>query len=643
MISIKIKNIRSFREEVEFSPRGDFNVLIGPNGSGKSNLLDIVYITIRHFFLNSYGLAKERKNGSVVCTLTRYTEPFGKISNILSKYVGDNTPSEMKVRLQVTKADVDNLALINGHKDELISKMRGYSMNMTTPNEFLNENPVVLHENDEFEYAIQNLQLVPPADEAPKYFLHYLRVVEGLSFVATEIGISLTPLMLYISPFRGVELSSLEVILSSKSYRGERTTIAKSTSRSTSSLIQLASLFFSEKHRDLESRPEGYQRLWSQDADVRFVTDSLATIGYSWDVELVDSSKNTYIVKLRKDGRDFLLNEASSGEVELINFVLGLITLDLEGGIIIIDEPELHLHPQWLTVLRNFFQTFSNQKHNQLMVSTHSATFISSSTFPYISRVYKDARGYSKIHQVTVDNKQDNKDRLHFINATNNEKVFFSDFVIMVEGDTDEIVFRKILSDIKQQSNFRSLVEVMQVRGKTNYDKFNAFLSTLSIPSAFIGDVDNVNQIAEGRPDINEMLVTNKERLARLCIKNPGATDNEGLVDSLKEAITSGNTERLQSFYEYIVSFRTKLRTDLSEEEKEVLRQFIEGQQANNIFILPDGEIESYFPVGYKRKDLDKVLALTSGDAYRQWKATEGWQKLYDLLLKILRQNRIIT
>lgn len=64
--SITIKNVRSFKESITFSPNKAFNVLVGANGSGKSNLMDIVYVTLRHFFLYSYTWNSNRgAEGSV--------------------------------------------------------------------------------------------------------------------------------------------------------------------------------------------------------------------------------------------------------------------------------------------------------------------------------------------------------------------------------------------------------------------------------------------------------------------------------------------------------------------------------------------------------------------------------------------------
>ena len=639
---IRIKNVRSFKDETLFTPREDYNVLIGSNGSGKSNLMDVIYVTLRQYFLRSYQQTRNRKENGLNVQLNLITDPCGKIERVLPKYAGSSEPSDIKITLEVTKADVFNLKQVFAHIEQLKSLMGTHSYNYTFPKEFLDREYREIYEGQTFEYQILDYKLQQDGNEDATFYREYLNVIEGIYFAAKELNIELIPLMLYISPLRTANRDTIEVSLSSTGYHIERGEITKSSSRSTSSLIKLASLYFAEKHRDFEAAPEGYVRKWADDEDVRIVTEALAQIGYSWDIKMIDRNTNTYVVQLKKDGREFLLNEASSGEVELINFILGLITIDLQGGVIIIDEPELHLHPQWLSILRDFFMKFSQERGNQMMVVTHSPIFINSETYPYISRVFKGTDGTSKIHQVIVENQEGTKDLLHFINATYNEKVFFSDFVLMVEGDTDELVFKAILDDIKKETNFKPHVEVMQVHGKTNYDKFKGFLLTLQIPSAFIGDIDNINQMATGNAEIKAMLIPNAERINRLVIKNPGAKDYEGLLVELRNAIDTRNIEKLKSFYEYIISYRTKLRKELSLEQKNKLSEFIEQQHEKNIYILPDGEIEAYFPDGYKGKNLDKVLALIKGEAYEHWKSEDGYKKLYAIVTEILGGNGII-
>jgi len=640
--SITIKNVKSFREPVTFHPHKEFNVLIGSNGSGKSNLMEIVYITLRHFFIYTYRWGTERAEEGLRLRIDRDSNPFGVISHVLTKYSGDNSQSELILELEVTGFDIQNIRSIRQNLDPLRAECSNYYYLDGNLRSFLDTNHLDLNEGERFTYSIidNNVQVVN--EERQRYFLFYLRSIEGLSFLAQKQNVFLHPVILYISPFRGVSNVSLEQSLADSTSKSEQTEVMKSTSRSTSSLIKLATLYFAEKRRKFEFEAGDTNAKWATDKEVKFVSDSLAKLGYTWDMDLLDPNRNTYTIRLKKDGNIFLLNQASSGEVELINFILGMITLGLKGGIIIVDEPELHLHPKWIAFLRGFFMQYAFTEKNQLMVVTHSSTFINSSTYPYISRVYKNERGSSSLHQVVDVNNEETKERLHFINATNNEKVFFSDFVVMVEGDTDEIVFKQILEVIKKESGFKSNVEVMQVKGKTNYEKFNQFLKTLQIESCFIGDLDNVAQMATGNEKIKHMLMTNEKRVERLVIKNPGAKDNVQLTQLLEESIKTGDLEALKGFYDYMISFRQKLRLDLSSEERQVLDAFIISLYDQNIFLLKRGEIEAYFPNGYKGKDLDKVLALTQGADFEQWKKEDGYNALKSLLIDILHRNRIV-
>jgi putative ATP-dependent endonuclease of OLD family len=47
-----------------------------------------------------------------------------------------------------------------------------------------------------------------------------------------------------------------------------------------------------------------------------------------------------------------------------------------------------------------------------------------------------------------------------------------------------------------------------------------------------------------------------------------------------------------------------------------VLEQFIQGKKAENLFILSQGGLESYLPVGFAGKDLDKLIRFLSEDSF---------------------------
>ena len=111
--SITIKNVRSFRNPITYYPNKQFNVLVGANGSGKSNLMDIIYITLRHFFLHSYLWQESRGSDGIIKRMDWVQNPFGVVTQILAKYSGDTSASEITLVLEVTDVDIENTRL--GH------------------------------------------------------------------------------------------------------------------------------------------------------------------------------------------------------------------------------------------------------------------------------------------------------------------------------------------------------------------------------------------------------------------------------------------------------------------------------------------------------------------------------------------------
>lgn len=77
--------------------------------------------------------------------------------------------------------------------------------------------------------------------------------------------------------------------------------------------------------------------------------------------------------------QDFLLSQASSGELSLL-FTMSSIAGEIENGsLILIDEPELSLHPEWqLNLLSLLTDIFSNYKSCHFIIATHSPNIISS-------------------------------------------------------------------------------------------------------------------------------------------------------------------------------------------------------------------------------------------------------------------------
>ncbi len=80
---------------------------------------------------------------------------------------------------------------------------------------------------------------------------------------------------------------------------------------------------------------------------------------------------------LRKgDGTEVPVNDLSSGEIEVLTMVGWLTMNDYRGGIVLIDEPEMHMHEEWHCAIIRALKALLPE--TQIIVATHSAEILDS-------------------------------------------------------------------------------------------------------------------------------------------------------------------------------------------------------------------------------------------------------------------------
>ncbi|MCI0459534.1 MAG: AAA family ATPase [Gemmataceae bacterium] len=77
-----------------------------------------------------------------------------------------------------------------------------------------------------------------------------------------------------------------------------------------------------------------------------------------------------------RNGTRLSVDALSSGQLELFCFFGAFLRSKFQEGVVIIDEPELHLDPQWHTVMLRAIRTFLPRA--QLIVATHSPEVLDS-------------------------------------------------------------------------------------------------------------------------------------------------------------------------------------------------------------------------------------------------------------------------
>jgi len=100
--------------------------------------------------------------------------------------------------------------------------------------------------------------------------------------------------------------------------------------------------------------------------------------GFDLQIEFNKLDKKREVYFRNKYSDKIKLNELSTGEQELITRAFSLYIADLKEKIILIDEPETSLHPNWQNRILKVYEDFAIENNNQIIIATHSPHIIAS-------------------------------------------------------------------------------------------------------------------------------------------------------------------------------------------------------------------------------------------------------------------------
>ena len=116
------------------------------------------------------------------------------------------------------------------------------------------------------------------------------------------------------------------------------------------------------------------------------------------DVKLVGLSEDNDTRPIFKNslGKEFDITGLSSGEKQLFLRALSLKFLEVNNSVILIDEPEISLHPQWQRKIIDVYKSIG--EHNQLIIATHSPHIVGSVKSENLRVMTKDTDGIKIIN-----------------------------------------------------------------------------------------------------------------------------------------------------------------------------------------------------------------------------------------------------
>ena len=310
-------------------------------------------------------------------------------------------------------------------------------------------------------------------------------------------------------------------------------------------------------------------------------------------------SRGRYEVAERSDGfRHFfaiLLNLAAENSTD-----------QMKDCVILLDEPELHLHPSGAKFLRDELLKIAHD--NTVVYSTHSIFMVDRTC---LDRHYKVFKENETTNILKIDGSNPFKEELIYESLGTSVFDLISEHNLMVEGLTDKKLIEGF--NFKFRTVFKPLdINIMSVDGESHFDKYCRFFNKKSIHGYILTDSDTEGSSAKTRIlrdyspeyndkntfELNEVSSTGKQsciedliptEVLEKCIEDfagvtisldPAKTFKEQLAIYNRAATKKIDTNKLKMFIADFVCNDINLRPmtlDKTKEKYSQLHAFVES------------------------------------------------------------------
>ena len=354
------------------------------------------------------------------------------------------------------------------------------------------------------------------------------------------------------------------------------------------------------------------------------------------DINMLENRSEDYYRNIRlsvNDGIETPLEDKGSGlqsliMIELFKFYCKVFN---QSSLLILEEPELFLHPHAKRMLSDILKDFIGNNKNQIIITTHSEEFIHNIDIENISVIRKTSEGTKK-SRICKENYGDGKElqKLKIELQHKNAEMFFAEKVILVEGE-EQVLIPEIVKYIYGKNILNNNdISIIKVGGKSYFSIYKKVLNELGIKNYIVADYDIIDngldnllesnerqRIGEIRGKIKETLKSNNK-----IKKETASKDWENLVKTLNKMIVEQKYD--SNLADIWPTFRSRMYTkaklqDLDTETKEEVLNFILDMYKKNIFIMKDGELENY----YIRENFGEEFSNISGKGIMAYKIAE--------------------
>lgn len=518
IVSLQLSNILSFKyfddvknaEKVSFDD--DLNIIIGENGSGKSTALEVINFLFRRVLYKQYSLNQDLYDQRSRLDVTQRRQILLPVNN--SSYNGfrldpnwntEDHQQVIRVVIKLDEIDRKNLQYLQNKKDTLISWIDRYTTrggNTESTYSEIYTLDITLDRNGQ-NFSVQTQECLQ--DSGFDYLTDYNFYKEAIALYNSENPENsietLYESFTLISSYRNYHTFNISVSLRDnhpatliqqiRSADYQRSLNVNDNSEP--AIFALVRLRVAEKHFELTPQKMSDAECEAAANALPFmkeINQRLRIVNLMCKIKLLDLRTWQYsfeFVDLRRNKSITDINSLSAGQKAITHLIFEAYGRgDLKGGLVIIDEPEIHLHYQFQHEYLQVIKELNKYQSCQYILVTHSEALINSATIGNVRRFSLNTDGYTNIRSPIVTAKQ--KVLIRILDNTRSTYAFFAKKVVLVEGDSDRYFFKAVLQSLYQKLDQE--IAILHVAGKKEFLHWTDLFESFGLNVYRIADLD---------------------------------------------------------------------------------------------------------------------------------------------------------
>jgi putative ATP-dependent endonuclease of the OLD family len=341
--------------------------------------------------------------------------------------------------------------------------------------------------------------------------------------------------------------------------------------------------------------------------------------------------------------RELLERDLSAGQRSIIHTLSIISGYNLRNGVLVIDEPELHLHvslqKKYFELLKEFSRTFNLQ----LIIVTHSPVFIDQTTIDKTIRFFKNGSTEIVQPKSITGNAQE---LLPVLQYSNSGRVFFADKVVLVEGVTDEYFLNFFLDNVFRKTGLsKENIEIVSIGGKKNFNTWRQLLGSFKIKNYYVCDFDNVidfQLLTKSDYDGLSISIVSKLKSSLSDKNSKDAKELLMLLDTYIENPETRNLDDLKELWMYLKKRSLSAKEIVAEfrssqnDKYNALLNAITEKKSEGIYILTKGDLEAY--IGKAKGNLQRTIDFCTNN-FEKWQEQENdeFKEVYGILESIIK------